>query len=72
MIATPQTYSIDSDTILSYIFKDKVKPSDDWFNTPFKSAVLKPLLTDKRGMIDRKDLSFWHGVVPPCCGVGVF
>lgn len=57
MIATQQAPIIDSDTILGYAFKNKVKPSDDWFNTPFKRSILKPLLTDKRGMIDRKDLS---------------
>lgn len=57
MQATQQSHSIDRDTILGYAFKNKVHSSDDWFNTPFKSSILKPLLTDKRGMIDRKDLS---------------
>ncbi|MGL2717727.1 hypothetical protein ACQJ79_07580 [Helicobacter pylori] len=57
MIATQQAPIIDSDTIMGYVFENKVKPSDDWFNTPFKSSILKPLLTDKRGMIDRRDLS---------------
>lgn len=56
MMATQQAPIIDTDTILGYAFKNKVEPSDDWFNTPFKSSILKPLLTDKRGMIDRKDL----------------
>lgn len=57
MIDAQQALIIDSDTILGYVFKNKVKASDDWFNTPFKSSILKPLLTDKRGMIDRNDLS---------------
>ena len=57
MIATQQALIIDSATILGYVFKNKVKPSGDWFNTPFKSSILKPLLTDNRGMIDREDLS---------------
>lgn len=57
MIDTQQVPIIDSDTILGYVFKNKVKTSDDWFNTNFKSSILKTLLTDKRGMIDRKDLS---------------
>lgn len=57
MIATKQEPIIDSDTILGYAFKNKVKASDDWFNTNFKSSILKPLLADKRGMINRSDLS---------------
>lgn len=57
MIDTQQAPIIDRDTILGYAFKNKLTPSDDWFNTPFKSSILKPLLTDKRGMINRKDLS---------------
>lgn len=57
MIATQQAPIIETDTILGYTFKNKVKPSDDWFDTPFKSSILKPLLADQRGMIDRKDLS---------------
>ncbi|MGL2387444.1 hypothetical protein ACOWLB_06950 [Helicobacter pylori] len=57
MIATQQEPIIDSDTIMGYVFKKKLMPSDDWFNTPFKRTILKPLLTDNRGMINRSDLS---------------
>lgn len=57
MITTQQEPIIDNVTILGYAFKNKVVISDDWFNTPFKRSILKPLLTDKRGMVDRNDLS---------------
>lgn len=57
MIVAQQEPIIDMGTILGYAFKNKVKTSDDWFNTHFKSSILKPLLTDKIGMINRSDLS---------------
>lgn len=57
MVTIQQVPIIDTDTILNYAFKNKVKPSDNWFDTPLKRSILKPLLTDKTGMIDRKDLS---------------
>ena len=53
MIDTQQVPIIDNDTILGYAFKNKVKTSDDWFNTNFKAITLKPVLTDKRGMINK-------------------
>lgn len=45
-----------SKKMLGYIFKNKVKAQDEWFDTPFKKVLLYNLLVDRDGWIDRDGL----------------
>ena len=52
----PLVENITSEALLGYIFKNKVKAQDEWFDTPFKQVLLYNLLVDKHGLIDRDEL----------------
>lgn len=52
----PLVENITSETLLGYIFKNKVKAQDEWFDTPFKQVLLYNLVVDKHGLIDRDAL----------------
>lgn len=47
---------ITSEALLGYIFKNKVKAQDEWFDTPFKQVMLYNLVLDRYGWIDIEDL----------------
>lgn len=48
----PLVENITSQSLLGYIFKNKVKVQDEWFDTPFKQVILYNLVVDKHGLID--------------------
>lgn len=52
----PLLENIKSEALLGYIFKNKVKAQDEWFDTPFKQVLLYNLLVDKYGLINRDEL----------------
>ena len=52
----PLVENITSQALLGYIFKNKVKAQDEWFDTPFKQVLLYNLLVDKHGLINRDEL----------------
>ncbi|WP_231213300.1 hypothetical protein [Helicobacter pylori] len=52
----PLVENITSEALLGYIFKNKVKSQDEWFDTPFKQVILYNLVVDKHGLIDRDAL----------------
>lgn len=52
----PLLENITSASLLGYIFKNKVKAQDEWFDTPFKQVILYYLVVDKHGLIDRDGL----------------
>lgn len=52
----PLVENITSEVLLGYIFKNKVKVQDEWFDTPFKQVILYNLVVDNHGLIDRDAL----------------
>ena len=52
----PLVENIANKAVLGYIFKNKVKAQDEWFDTPFKQVIVRSLLVDKHGLIDRDAL----------------
>lgn len=52
----PTLEDITSDAVMGYIFKNKVIAKDEWFEEPFKKALLYKLLVDKHGLINRDEL----------------
>ncbi|GAA7619563.1 hypothetical protein JP0114_14440 [Helicobacter pylori] len=38
----PLVENITSKALLGYIFRNKVKAQDEWFDTPFKQVILYP------------------------------
>lgn len=52
----PTLENITSEAVMGYIFKNKVKAQDEWFETPFKQVLLYNLLVDKHGLINRDEL----------------
>lgn len=52
----PLVENITSEVLLGYVFKDKVKAQEEWFDTPFKQVILYNLLVDKHGLINRDAL----------------
>lgn len=52
----PLVENITSKALLGYIFRNKVKAQDEWFDTPFKQVILHDLVVDKHGLIDRDAL----------------
>jgi len=52
----PLVENIKNEALLRYIFRNKVKAQDEWFDTPFKQVLLYNLVVDKHGLIDRDAL----------------
>ena len=52
----PLLENITSEALLGYVFKNKVKAKDEWFETPMQQTLLYNLLVDRHGLIDRNAL----------------